>query len=122
MRRPPRWKLLAWGIPAWTIVVLAWVMAISRQWDLLVIGLGVGAIALLVAVGVIWAWVAHNRALARRRERERGGRRGAPDIPIAIERDARGRPVVIADGCDRARLLVARVDDGRKVIAPGDAP
>lgn len=111
---------MAWGIPAWAIVVLAWVMAISRQWDLLVIGLGVGVVALLVATGAIWAWVAHNRALARRRERARGGRRGAPDVPVIVERDARGRPVMIAEGSDRARLLVARVEDGRKVIAPGE--
>lgn len=122
MRRPPRWKLLAWGLPAWAIVALAWVMAIERQWDLLVIGLGIGAVALLVATGAIWAWVAHNRALARRRERARGGRKGAPDVPLVVQRDARGRPVVIAPGCDRARLLVARVDGDRKVIAPGDAP
>ena len=45
-----------------------------------------------------------------------------PNVPIVVDHDAKGRPVVIAEGSDRARLLVARVDDGRKVIAPGDAP
>lgn len=113
---------MAWGIPAWTIVVIAWVMAITRQADLLVIGLVIGVLALLVAMGAIWAWVAHNRALAHRRERARGGRRGAPDVPVVVERDARGRPVEIAPGCERARLLVARIEGDRKVIAPGDAP
>lgn len=113
---------MAWGIPAWTLVVIAWVMAITRQADLLVIGLAIGVLALLVAMGAIWAWVAHNRSLAHRRERARGGRRGAPDVPVVVERDARGRPVVIAPGCDRARLLVARLEGDRKVIGPGDAP
>lgn len=113
---------MAWGIPAWAIVAVTWVLAIQRQWDLLLIGLALGAVALLAALGVIWAWVAHNRALAHRRERARGGRRGAPDVPLVIEADARGREVVVDEGAAGARVLVARVVDGRKVISPEASP
>lgn len=120
MHRPPRWKLVAWGVPAWALVVVVWVLATTRQWSALVLGLAIGAIALVVAVGAIWAWVGHNRALAHRRERVRGGRRGAPDVPLIIERDARGHAVVIADGAMDARLLVARLNDGTKVITPDE--
>lgn len=120
MRRPPRWKLVAWGMPAWAIVVVVWLLAIDRQWSALVLGLCIGGVALLMAAGAVWAWVAHNRSLAHRRERERGGRRGAPDVPVLVERDARGRPGVVAQGARDARMLVARVHDGAKLIAPGD--
>lgn len=118
MRRPPRWKLLAWGIPAWAVVVLVWVLAVRDQPAGLVIGLAAGIVALALATGAIWAWVAHNRALARRREAQRGGRRGAPDVPLVISTDARGRTVRIAPGADRARVVVARVEGDDKVLAP----
>jgi hypothetical protein len=117
MRRPPRWKLLAWGIPAWAIVAVVWVLALERQPRGLVIGLAIGFVGLAVFAGAISAWVAHNRRLARRREAERGGRRGAPVMDIVVTEDARGRPVRIAQGARDARILVVRVKDGEKVIA-----
>lgn len=122
MRRPARWKLIAWGIPAWAIVGLVWFFAIEDQPAALVIGLGAGIVALALAAGSIWAWVAHNRALARRREAARGGRRGAPDVPLVFTEDARGRRVRIHPAAREARIVVARVEGDDKVLAPADAP
>ena len=121
MRRPPRWKLLAWGVPAWAIVALLWFLAIREQPAALVIGLGAGIVALALAAGAIWAWVAHNRSLARRREAMRGGRRGAPDVPLQVTSDARGRTVRIHPGARASRIVVARVDGDVKLLAPEDA-
>lgn len=118
MRRPPRWKLIAWGLPAWALVGIVWVLAILRQPDALVIGLGIGVVALVLASGAIWAWVAHNRSLAHRREAQRGGRRGAPDAPLVVDRDARGHAVRIDPAAQTARVLVARLEGDEKVIAP----
>lgn len=122
MRRPPRWKLVAWGVPAWAIVAFLWFMAIRDQPAALVIGLAAGLVALSLAAGAIWAWVAHNRSLARRREAVRGGRRGAPDVPLVVATDARGRTVRVYPGAREARVVVARVEGDDKVLAPGDAP
>ena len=122
MRRPPRWKLVAWGVPAWAIVAALWFMAIRDQPAALAIGLGAGIVALGLAAGAIWAWVAHNQSLARRREAARGGRRGAPDVPLEFSTDARGRRVTIHHGARDARIVVARVEGEQKVLAPGDAP
>lgn len=121
MRRPPRWKLVAWGIPAWAIVGFLWFMAIRNQPAGLVIGLGAGIVALALAAGAIWAWVAHNRSLARRREAVRGGRRGAPDVPLEVTTDARGRTVRIHAGARGARVVVARVQGDAKLLVPEDA-
>ena len=88
----------------------------------LVIGLGIGIVALALAAGAIWAWVAHNQSLARRREAQRGGRRGAPDAPINIPADARGRAVRITPGARDARIVVVRVEKEEKVLAPEHAP
>jgi len=118
MRRPPRWKLLAWGLPAWALVGLVWFMAIDYQPATLVIGLGIGVGALALATGAIWAWVAHNQSLARRREAARGGRRGAPDVPLQITSDARGRAVRIVPTARSARVVVARVEGDAKILAP----
>lgn len=122
MRRPPRWKLIAWGVPAWLVVALVWFLAIRDQPAALAIGLGVGLAALAIAAGAIWAWVAHNQALARRREASRGGRRGAPEVPLRVPTDARGRRVVIHDGARGARTVVARVEGDEKRLVPEDAP
>lgn len=122
MTRPSGWKLVAWSVPAWAIVGLAWFMAVTRQPRELLIGLGIGAGALVIAWIVVTAWVAHNRSLARRREAQRGGRRGAPDVPLAIERDARGRSVQIIPGAVQSRVVVVSVAGDRKSIAPEEAP
>jgi len=122
MRRPPRWKLLAWGVPAWALVGVVWFFALAYQPAALVIGLGIGIVALALAAGAIWAWVAHNQSLARRREAERGRRRGAPDVPINITADARGRAVRITPGAHDARIVVVRVETEEKVLAPEHAP
>jgi hypothetical protein len=122
MHRPPRWKLLAWGIPSWAIVALVWVLALQRQPRTLVIGLAIGFVGLAVFAGAISAWVAHNRRLARRREAQRGGRRGAPAADIVVTEDARGRPVRIAPGARDARVLVVQVENGEKVIAGDTTP
>lgn len=122
MRRPSGWKLVAWSVPAWAIVALAWFMAATRQPRELLIGLGIGVGALVIAWIVVTAWVAHNRSLARRREAQRGGRRGAPDVPLVIERDARGRTVQILAGAVDSRVVVVSVAGDRKSIAPEQAP
>lgn len=118
MNRPSAMKLVAWSVPAWAIVGFAWFMAVTRQPLALLVGLGIGLAALLVAWVVVGAWVAHNRALAHRREAQRGGRRGAPDRPLLITRDARGREIDIAPDAGVARVVTVSVVDGRKVIAP----
>jgi hypothetical protein len=121
MRRPPARRLIIWSIPAWGIVGALWMMAVTRQPRELLIGLGIGLASLLLAGVVVTTWVAHNRRLAHRREAARGGRRGAPDVPLLIERDARGRAVRIAPGADSARVVVVMVtgkDGDTKVIAP----
>jgi len=122
MRRPPRWKLIAWGLPAWAIVGVVWFLALQRQPRALVIGLAIGFVGLAAFAGAITAWVAHNRRLARRREAHRGGRRGAPVKEIVVTEDARGRPVRIAPGARDARVLVVRMEDGAKVIAGEPEP
>lgn len=122
MKRPPSWKLAAWSAPAWGIVAFAWFMAVTRQPSELLLGLGIGLGALVAAWIVITAWVAHNRGLARRREAQRGGRRGAPDVPLVIERDARGRHVDVSPAAVDARVVVVSVADDRKsVSAEGSA-
>lgn len=118
MRRPPRWKLLAWGIPAWVIVGVVWYFAVTRQPDLLLIGLAIGVVGLGVFAGLIFGWVEHNRRLARRFEARRGGRRGAPDARVEVTHDARGHEVRIADGARDARILSVHLDGDVKVIAP----
>lgn len=118
MRRPSGWKLIAWSVPAWAIVGFAWFMAITRQPTQLLVGLGIGVGALVVAWVVVTAWVAHNRSLAHRREAERGGRRGAPDVPLVIERDARGRHVRVAPEAGGARVVVVSVEGDQKSIGP----
>lgn len=120
MRRPARWKLLAWGVPAWTIVGVVWVLALQRQPRALVIGLAIGLVGLAAFASAITAWVAHNGRLARRREAQGGGRRGAPMKDIVVTEDARGRPVRIAPGARDARVVVVRIENGEKVIT-GDA-
>ena len=125
MRRPPARRLIAWSVPAWGIVGLVWTLAIMWQPRELLIGLGIGLASLLLAGVVVSAWVAHNRRLAHRREAARGGRRGAPDVPLRIERDARGRAVRIEPGAHTARVVVVTVtgqDGDTKVIAPEASP
>lgn len=125
MRRPPRWKLLAWGIPAWVGFGLIWYLAVTRQASAALVGMLIGLAGLALFTGIIFAWVGHNRALARRREAVTGGRRGAPDMPVVFTHDARGREVDIAPGAREHRVLVVRVEGDRKIIAPpghgGDA-
>lgn len=118
MARPSRGRLLAWGLPAWAIAITVIVMAIRHQPGTFLIGLAIGASAIAVAAAVVSAWVAHNRSLARRREAERGGRRGAPDRPLVITSDARGRTVRISPGAREARVVIARVEGDEKILTP----
>ena len=118
MRRPPRWKLLAWGIPAWLVFAGIWYLAISRQAWGAALGMMVGIGGLIVFTTIVFAWVAHNRSLARRREAARGGRTGAPDTPVVVTRDTRGHAVEIAPGAREQRVLVVRLEGDRKIIAP----
>ncbi len=118
MTRPSRGKLLVWGLPAWAMAIAVVVMAIREQPRTFLIGLAIGAGAIVVAAAVVSGWVAHNRSLARRREAERGGRRGAPDRPLVITTDARGRTVRISPGAREARVVIAHVEGDAKILSP----
>jgi hypothetical protein len=121
MRRPPRWRLVAWGVPAWGAFVALWYLALSRQPGALAIGLAVGLAGMVLSAGIVFTWVAHNRRQARRREGARGGRRGAPAARVLVTHDARGREVRIAPGAHDARVLSVMVEGDAKVIGPPGA-
>lgn len=118
--RRGRWRTAATSIPAWVILGLIWWRAIVEQPDQLEVGALLWAACAAFTLTSVVGWVAWNRALAKRRERQYGGRSGAPDAPFVYEKDALGRSVVIADGADGARHLRAEVDGAVKRIGKVD--
>ena len=122
MRLPATWRLIAWGIPAWSIFGAVWYLGITRQPGSVLTGLAVAAASIVVTGLLITGWVRHNKALARRREATRGSRKAAPDRRIRVHEDALGRRVEIAPGADVAREVTVRVEGGVKRIEPRRVP
>ena len=115
--RRGRYSSALTAIPAWIIFGLIWWRAIVDQPDQLAIGALIWAACAVFTALVILFWVAWNRALAHRRERQYGGRSGAPEGDIDYQQDALGRTVSITDGAKAARHLRADVtEDGVKRI------
>ncbi len=106
--RRGRWRTALTGIPAWVILGLIWWRAIVEQPDQLAVGALIWAACAVFTLSTVTGWVAWNRALARRRERQYGGRSGAPEDTLDYDKDALGREVVVAEGASSARHL--RVD------------
>ena len=118
MRRPPL-RPHGHRCPVAQLVFAGiWYLAITRQAWGAALGMMVGIGGLIVFTTIVFAWVAHNRSLARRREAARGGRTGAPDTPVVVTRDTRGHAVEIAPGAREQRVLVVRLEGDRKIIAP----
>jgi len=111
-----RLKVLLWAVPAWAILVLLWWVAIRENPEQLVLSVALWVICVVFWSVVLTAWVAHNRNLAHRMEAKRGGRKGAPDVPLVIERDALGRNVEVPDGAVRASEVTVRTEGDRKVF------
>lgn len=114
--RRGRWRTALTGVPAWVILGLIWWRAIVEQPDQLAIGALIWAACAVFTFATVIGWVAWNRSLAHRRERQYGGRSGAPDGDIDYEKDALGRQVVISDGAKDARHLQVEVGGGTKHI------
>ena len=120
--RRPRWRAALTAIPAWMIFGYIWWRAIVDQPQQLLSGAIFWAACVAFTGAVIFAWVAWNRALARRRIAQFGGRKLRASGPIDFSTDALGQPVVIADGALTARLVGVDLVDGVKVIEPTAAP
>jgi len=114
--RPTRLRVFLWSLPAWAILVLLWWLAIEGNLEQLAASVALWAVCVVFWAVVLTAWVAHNRNLAHRMEEKRGGRKGAPDVPLVIEDDALGRKMEVPEGADRAREIAVFTMKGRKVF------